>query len=308
MKEIVLETRGLAKRYGRRWVVEDLDLSVRQRDVYGFLGRNGAGKSTTIRMILGLVRPTRGEVLVAGRTIRAGGRRSPWPVGAIIESPVFYDYLSGRTNLELLASLSGGAPASRIGQVLELVGLTDRQRDPVGVYSHGMRQRLGLAQALLPRPELLILDEPLDGLDPNGIRDLRQVMTNVVETEGVTIFLSSHILSEVELTCNRVLVIHQGRRVFEGSTAELIADAGHVRLRTAGPRDPEPVLRGLGFIEAIGRENGAWRLRLPQERVPELNRALVAAEIDVMELTPLRRRLEDIFIGLTEAAGSEGAG
>jgi len=299
MADAILNAENLTKRYGRRRVVDELSFTVHAGEIYGFLGRNGAGKSTTIRMILGLVRPTSGKVHVKGHTVRAGFARRPWPVGAIIESPTFYEYLSARRNLEILSSLSGGVSRKEIDSILQLVGLTERQHDKLGTFSHGMRQRLGLAQALLPRPELLILDEPLDGLDPKGMRDLRDIMLNVSRSEGVTVFLSSHILSEIEMTCDRVLVLHQGRRVFEGTTHELVSDSTNVRLRTDGNVDPAAVLADLPFVQQLERKENQYLLQLPHARVPELNRALVNAGVDVMELTPLKQKLEDVFISLT---------
>ena len=304
MNDAILEVEGLTKRYGTRLAVNNLSFTVRRGDLYGFLGRNGSGKSTTIRMILGLVRPTAGQVRVVGHRIRAGGRKDPWPVGAIIESPIFYDYLSARTNVEMLASLSGGASAQRIDEVIELVGLTDRQHEKVLVYSHGMRQRLGLAQALLPNPDLIILDEPLDGLDPNGIREIRDVMLNLVKDGGVTIFLSSHILSEVEMTCERVVVIHEGKSVYEGRTEDLITDPKKLRLRTADGGNPTELLGSLPYVEASEKIEDGWSVSIERERVPELNRELVGAGFDVLELTPLKVRLEDVFIRLTENVGT----
>lgn len=302
MSDTVLEVTGLTKRYGKRLAVNNLSFQVHPGDLYGFLGRNGAGKSTTIRMILGLVWPTAGDIIVAGRSVSHGRHRHPWPIGAIVESPIFYDYLSGRTNLELLSSLSGGASRARIDEIVELVGLTSRQHEKVSVYSHGMRQRLGLAQTLLPNPELIILDEPLDGLDPNGIRDMRSIMLNVVKERKVTIFLSSHILSEVELTCNRVVVIHEGQRIFEGPTHDLVAGSKKLRLRTANGKDPAELLGRLPFVESCERHETWWVVTLEEEHVPELNRELVWADFDVLELTPMKHRLEDVFIGLTEQA------
>lgn len=301
MSAPVLETELLTKRYRGRIAVNGLSLTVQPGEIYGFLGRNGAGKSTTLRMILGLVWPTSGKILVAGTEVRPGLRRSSWPVGAIVESPVFYDYLTARTNLELLASLSGGAAPARIDEVLELVGLWTRSHDPVGEYSHGMRQRLGLAQALLPNPRLVILDEPLDGLDPNGIRELRQVMLDIVRDRGVTIMYSSHILSEVELTCDRVLVIHEGNRLYEGRTKDLLAGASRLRVRLGDGGDPTPVFERLGFVRDVERGDSGWTVSVDGEKVPELNRALVAAGLDVMELAPTRRSLEDVFLSLTSA-------
>lgn len=305
----ILETELLTKRYRGRLAVNGLSLAVNPGEIYGFLGRNGAGKSTTLRMILGLVWPTSGVIRVQGEAVKPGRRPADWPVGAIVESPIFYDYLPARTNLELLASLSGGAAPARIDAVLDLVGLSARSHDPVGVYSHGMRQRLGLAQALLPNPKLVILDEPLDGLDPNGIRELREVMLNIVQEQGVTIMYSSHILSEVELTCDRLLVIHNGTRLFEGATQELIASTSRVRLKLANGADPSIVLDRLGFIESREHVDSIWNLSLELERVPELNRALVESGMDVLELSPIRRSLEDVFLSLTgEASDDPGEG
>lgn len=303
MGDTVLQVEGLTKRYGERLAVNNLSFTVNRGDVYGFLGRNGAGKSTTIRMILGLVWPTSGRISVAGRSVENGRHRHPWPVGAIVESPIFYDYLSARSNLEMLAALSGGASRQRIDQIVDLVGLTERQHEKVSVFSHGMRQRLGLAQALLPNPELIILDEPLDGLDPNGIRHLRDVMLNVVK-EGVTIFLSSHILSEVEMTCNRVVVIHKGQKLYEGETSALVNDTNRVRLRARGERNPAEIAAALPFVEGCEDAGDGWIVKLDAENIPALNRELVMAQIDVLELTPLKNRLEDVFIGLTEQANN----
>jgi len=299
MSESILQSSNLSKRYGRRSVVNNLSFDVPAGCIYGFLGRNGAGKSTTIRMLLGLVRPTGGEVRVLGRRVRAGFKRDPWPVGAIIESPNFYEYLSARQNLRMLASLSGGADDSRIDGVVDLVGLRERQHDRVAVYSHGMRQRLGLAQALLPNPQLIILDEPLDGLDPKGIRDLRDVMLKVSREQGVTIFLSSHILSEIEMTCDRVLVIHNGKRVFEGLTKELTADSRSVRLRVGDSHPLHSVLSTLPYVDKAEPQADAWLLKMDHAHVPDLTRALVGAGVDVMEVSPLKQRLEDVFIALT---------
>lgn len=279
--------------------MDDLSFSVEPGEIYGFLGRNGAGKSTSIRMILGLVWPTRGSIQVAGYPVRTGRHPHPWPVGSIVESPVFYQHLTARKNLELLSSLSGGASDARIDEVIERVGLSDRCDELVSVYSHGMRQRLGLAQALLPDPELIVLDEPLDGLDPNGIREMRDVMTSVVAEGRVTIVYSSHILSEVELTCDRVLVINEGRKLYEGAISEMDHHAPSVRLRTAPGENPREALSALSYVANLEEDEGTWTMDAGHEKVPELNRALVQADLSVLELSPIKRNLEDIFIELT---------
>lgn len=305
----ILRVQGLTKRYKKRLAVDDLSFSVNPGDLYGFLGRNGAGKSTTIRMIVGLVWPTAGRIQVDGQEVAAGRHPRNWPVGAIVESPAFYDYLTARTNLEMMASLSGGASPSRIDEIVELVGLVERQHEPVSVYSHGMRQRLGLAQALLPHPKLIIMDEPLDGLDPNGIRQMRELMLDIVRERGVTIFLSSHLLSEVELTCNRVVVIHEGRKMFEGPVSDLTSGEKTVRLRCAGGSGPAEALGGLEFVGAAKPEaGGAWSLTMDHDRVPDLTRALVEAGVGVLEITPVKRRLEDVFIDMTEGTSAHAPG
>lgn len=299
MNEPILEIDNLTKRFKGRTAVNGLTLTVRRGDIYGFLGHNGAGKSTTIRMIMGMIWATSGEVRVNGRKVLTGRHQANWPVGAIIESPIFYDYLSGRTNLEMMAALSGGASKKRIDDIVELVRLTDRQHDKVSVYSHGMRQRLGLAQSLLPNPELVILDEPLDGLDPKGIRDLRDVMLVVAREMGITIFLSSHILSEIELTCNMVGVISMGQKLYEGRTADLIGGSNQVRLRTSNGRDPAELLSKLPMVQKFTAADGGFTIQMDHDGVAELNRELVTAGFGVMELTPIKKRLEDVFLALT---------
>lgn len=302
MPDIILEAIGLTKRYGKRLAVDNLDFSVGRGEIYGFLGRNGSGKSTTIRMILGLVWPTAGEVRISGVRVRAGRSQKSWRVGAIVESPQFYEYLSARQNLELLTSLSGGASEFQIDSSLELVGLRHRCDEPVSNFSHGMRQRLGLAQALLPDPELVILDEPLDGLDPPGIRQMRDIMRDVVADGNVSIVYSSHILAEVEMTCDRILMISEGKRIYEGTTGELLTQNAGVRLRTRPEAAPDEILREAPYIESASRDGDRWTLAMDADRVPELNKALVEGGVDVLELAPIKRTLEDVFLTLTSAA------
>src|SRR4030095_8140638 len=231
MSDVALQTEGLTKRFGTRTAVDRLSLRVERGDIYGFLGPNGAGKSTTLRMLLGLVRPTSGVIKFP---LRASGweyLRARSRVGAIIEAPAFYENFSGRRNLQLLASLSGGVQRKRVEQVLEIVGLRDRAPDPVKVYSYGMRQRLGIAQALLPTPELIILDEPTNGLDPQGIQQTRQLIRRLRDEFKLTVLLSSHLLSEVEQLCNRVGVIHEGCLIYEGEAETLVASTSRFKVR-----------------------------------------------------------------------------
>ena len=296
---VVLETRGLTKRYGRRAVVDDLSLAVGRGDICGFLGQNGAGKSTTLRMIAGLVRPTAGEVFVLGHDVARRRSRALRRVGFIIESPAFYENFTGRANLRMLASLSGGATARRIDEVLEIVGLGRRGRDPVRVYSYGMRQRLGIAQALLPDPDLVVLDEPTNGLDPQGIREVRDLVRRLRDEFGLTVLLSSHLLSEVEQLCDRVAIIDQGRLLYQGPTGGLVAAATSVRLTVDRADDACAVLAAEAGLDA--RRDGADSLIVEADgdRAAHVNSLLVSRGIKVSALVPVRETLEDVYLRLT---------
>src|SRR2546422_92457 len=227
----MIDLRDVQKCFGDNVAVEDLSLQVPPGDIYGLLGHNGAGKSTAIGMMLGQVWPTRGEVRICGCDVTAQRRNALQKVGAIFESPAFYDYLSGLTNLVILSSYTAATSRSRIQEVIDWVGLTGREHSKVRTYSHGMRARLALAQALLPQPELLILDEPSDGHDPEGIHEMRQTILRLHRELGLTILLSSHFLNEVEQLCTRIAVLNQGRMVFEGSLAATKQRQQWVRVR-----------------------------------------------------------------------------
>src|SRR5947207_505187 len=227
----VIRLSRVHKAFGERVAVDDLNLHVPHGEIFGLLGHNGAGKSTAIGMMLGQVWPTRGEVLVCGHDVPRQRQHALLKVGAIFETPVFYDYLCGWRNLEILSHYTAPTPKERIQEVIDWVGLTGREKSKVKTYSHGMRARLALAQALLPQPELLILDEPGDGLDPEGIHEMRRMIRQLHGELGLTIFLSSHLLNEVEQLCTRIAVMNQGRKVFEGSLAEAKQAKDWVRLR-----------------------------------------------------------------------------
>ena len=307
-----LEVRGLTKRFGSFVAVEDLSLTVNRGDVYGFLGPNGSGKSTTIRTVLGLVRPTSGEIRLFGRPAADPGGRAG--VAGFVEAPGLYEYLSARDNLRLLAAADRrkkGSPP--IEGVLETVGLTERARDKVKAYSQGMKQRLAIAAALLREPEFLILDEPTNGLDPAGMRDIRALVRRL-SGEGLTIFLSSHLLSEIEQLCNRVAVVSRGRLVAEGTLREVLEGVkGRPRYRLLAD-DPEAarrVLQGSGLevevLEAQGRdEPGEVRLTTGPEGAGPAVRALVEGDVEVRALVPERAGLEDLFLRLTEDGTSAG--
>jgi ABC-2 type transport system ATP-binding protein len=298
-KTDVIRTVNLTKRYRGRVVVNQLSFAVERGDIFGFLGQNGAGKSTTIRMLLGLVRPDSGSAQLLGYDMNRHPTRGLKRVGAIIEAPAFYDSFSGWQNLRMLSALSGGATLARIEAVLELVGLKERATDPVRVYSHGMRQRLGIAQALLPRPECIILDEPADGLDPQGIHEIRMLIPRLRDEEKVTILLSSHLLYEVEQICNRIAIIDRGTLLYKGSVNGLITNVRTIRLRVE-PKEAAFELLSRRPAFSVSRNGDEWLyVKLAEEEIPELNALLVGRGMRVSEIAPQRETLEDAFLRLT---------
>ena len=293
----VLATHHLCKRYRGRTVVDGVSLTVERGDVYGFLGPNGAGKSTTLRMVLDLVRPTSGTVELFSRPPR--DRAVLARIGAIVEAPALYGYLTGRQNLRMLAELSGGAPAARIDEVLTRVDLRDRADDPARIYSHGMKQRLAIAAALLPRPELIILDEPTNGLDPMGIRAMRELIRSLAADDGLTVVLSSHLLVEVEQVCNRAAIIAAGRKRWEGAVPELLAGRDRLRLRARPLARALDVARGLG---ATAHEVEPGLAHVTGVAAAPLVAALAAAAIEVDEVAPETPTLEEVFVSMVGAA------
>ncbi|MBA3804937.1 MAG: ABC transporter ATP-binding protein, partial [Acidobacteria bacterium] len=277
-----------------------LSIEVERGDIYGFLGQNGAGKSTTIRMILGLVRPTRGTVRLLGQDMRRHALRGLCRVGAIIESPAFYDHFTGWQNLRLFAAMSGGASHKRIEETLSIVGLSTRAHEPVRVYSHGMRQRLGIAQSLLPAPEFIILDEPTDGLDPQGIREVRLLIRRLRDELDLTVLLSSHQLYEVEQICNRVAIIDHGRLVYQGTIEKLLTANKTIKL-TVDRLEEAYTLLSADPALAVSR-NGAESLyvQMSDEQIPRVNALLVERGFRVSELSPQRETLEQVFLRLTD--------
>src|SRR5258706_8477704 len=244
----MIELRNLTKQFGGRVAVDELSLVVPPGEIYGLLGHNGAGKSTAIGMMLGQVWPTAGDVRICGHDVTSHRRLALQKVGAIFESPAFYDYLSGRRNLEILSSYTAPTPRKRIEEVIEWVGLTGRDGSKVRTYSHGMRARLALAQALLPQPELLILDEPSDGLDPEGIHEMRETILRLHRELRLTILLSSHFLNEVEQTCTRIAVLNQGRKVFEGPLSATRQRQQWIRLKVGDFPAAVRELRQAGLV------------------------------------------------------------
>jgi len=295
-----VRARGLVKRYKEVLAVDHVDLEVRTGDVYGFLGPNGAGKTTTLRMTLGLIAPTEGAVELFGREPLREGARALEGVAGFVEAPRFYPYLSARKNLELLAALDGTGARERIEEVLQIVELAPRAAHRVRGYSHGMRQRLGIAAALLRRPRLLILDEPATGLDPAGMRDMRLLIRRLAG-EGITVLLSSHQLPEVQELCDRVAIVDSGRVVYEGALSDLRRQGGAgYRLRTSDDAQAARVLAGQPGIERIEAGEGGLGFQAKERAVGELSLALGRAGIGILALTPELATLEDLFFRLTE--------
>jgi ABC-type multidrug transport system ATPase subunit len=295
----VIRTRALTKRYGELRAVDAIDLEVSAGDVYGFLGANGSGKTTTVRMLLGLVLPTSGEATVLGEPMPASRRTVLPRVGALVEGPGAYPHLSGRANLALLdaSGVDGGRRAARrtrIGEVLEEVGLDPDDRRPTRSYSLGMRQRLGLAAALMRRPTLLVLDEPTNGLDPQGIQEIRRLLLRL-NAQGTTIFLSSHLLAEIEQMCTRVGVLDRGRLVLQERLDVLLRPTGLVALRT-----PDAYRCATLLGDAVELVEGE-RLLIRSDDPAGLNAYLVGQGVRVVELGPFRRDLERVVL---EAGGT----
>jgi ABC-type multidrug transport system ATPase subunit len=297
---LAVETHGLSKRYSTGvMAVHDLTLSVKTGEVYGFLGPNGAGKTTTLRMLSGLLHPTSGTAIVAGAA--PGSPPSLARMGAMVETPAFYPYLSGRDNLRVVARYASVSP-SRIDPVLKQVDLTDRARYKFRTYSTGMKQRLGVAAALLKDPDLLILDEPTSGLDPQGTVEMRALIADL-RREGRTVLLSSHLLNEVELTCDRVGVIAKGKLVAEGTVDELRArSGGRTLLVRATPLDQaRRLLESLVKPDQVKVVEDAFVLSIDPSQAASINRRLVADGVDVSELRVSEQSLEAVFLELTES-------
>ena len=291
---------GLTKQYGDITAVDGVDLTVEAGDVFGYLGPNGAGKTTSMRMMLGLIRPTAGEVRLFGRDPQESIEALEGVAG-FVEAPRFYPYMTARKNLDLLAALDGNGAAGRIEEVLDLVELSDRAKDKVGGYSHGMRQRLGIAASLLRQPKLLMLDEPATGLDPAGMRDMRLLIKRLA-SEGITVLLSSHLLAEVEDVCDRVAIIRKGRIAYEGRLADLRREAGlSYTLRTTDDAAAAAVLAECDGIEPDPQADGSLRFHPSDEAaVAELSKRLLESGSAIIEMAPRSATLEELFFDLTE--------
>src|SRR5215216_1340175 len=300
--DTALHTEALTKRFGRRTAVDRLSMLVEWGDIYGFLGPNGAGKSTTLRMLLGLVRPTSGTIKFPVRASTWKYLRARSRIGAIVETPAFYENFSGRRNLQLLASLSGGVQTKRVEEVLEIVDLRDRAKDPVKVYSYGMRQRLGIAQALLPTPELIILDEPTNGLDPQGIQQTRELIRRLRNEFRLTVLLSSHLLTEIEQLCNRVGIIHEGHLLYEGGPEKLVTPIKLYKVRVDDLSGAFDLLTKEPRVTVSRNGASLLRIEADAESISHVNALLVGKGIKVYELSPAQETLEEAFLRLTKLA------
>ena len=291
----MIELKNLSKSFKGKPALCDLSLTVERGEIFGLLGHNGAGKSTTFGIMLGQVFADRGEVFIDGVSVQKERARALSRVGAIFEAPAFYDYLSGWKNLEIFTSYSAIVPRNEMEEAVEIVGLSGRIHDPVRTYSHGMRQRLGLAQALLPTPELVLLDEPTEGLDPEGIHEIRGLIQKLNRERGLTVLFSSHLLSEVEQLCDHVAILNRGRKIFDGRWESLATESTRFRLEVD---DWEKAA-------ALAAQAGAKilpeaKIELPPGRdVAEVVSALVAAGIKVRAVEPQRRSLEQIYLEMT---------
>ena len=303
--EPIISAQDLSKRFKDFQAVDNLSFSIFPGEVYGFLGQNGAGKSTTMRMLLGLIRPTGGRVFIKGSEFNNQCRHLLQHVGAIIEKPDVYGYLSGWDNLRMFAALSDtNISNSRLHEVLELVGLRGREKDKVRAYSQGMKQRLGIAIALVHNPEILILDEPTNGLDPQGIAEMRNLIIHLSKDQGKTVMVSSHLLHEIEQIATRMLIIHKGRRVTEGRVADLLDPKEtlfDVKLRDHSVDDV--VLSSSWASSIVTHQPGAFTFKLHPQKMPELNTWLVNHGAEVMEIRS-GHSLEAYFLSLTNDAAN----
>ncbi len=290
--EIILRTVGLTKRFGAITAVDGLDLEVHRGEVLGFLGPNGAGKSTTVGMILGLIAPTAGRVEYTSVPLQR--------IGAIIESPAFYPYLSGRDNLRALALAAGGVPPNRIDDLLEYVGLADRPKSPYRTYSTGMKQRLGIASTLLADPALVILDEPTNGLDPAGQREIRSLIPQLAR-EGRSVLLASHLLHEVEQVCDRVAILRRGKLLHVGTVSDLLRSGSFLDIQVTEPERAAAIIRALPFVERVSVQDERLSVVVPEERGADISRALSDAGLYVTAMAPRRSSLEEAFLELTDA-------
>lgn len=299
-KEVVLRTRDLGKKFGKRWAVKNLNVQVHRGDVFAFLGPNGAGKSTTIRMILTLLMPSSGSVEIFGEDLHRSRSAVLSRVCGIVEKPDFYLYLSAYKNLEIIGSMTRRVQGWEIMEVLDRVGLASRAHEKVKTFSHGMKQRLGIAQALLTKPELIILDEPTAGLDPQGMKEVRDLIRRLSAESQMTIFLSTHLLSEVEQVATRMAVINRGELIAQGSVSELLdQEPTDYSVQVSTYDAALELIRKLPWVQVLSSQRDRVEVRIEGGRASELNRFLVMNGMDVVSFYP-HRTLEDFFLKITK--------
>jgi ABC-type multidrug transport system ATPase subunit len=298
MSGVILSIKNISKSFGKRKAVDSLSFDIREGEIFGFLGPNGAGKSTAIRSMLSLIKLDEGDIEIFGKSVMKHKNLALQSIGALVERPDFYEYLSAHQNLSLLATMDN-VSNKRIDEVLEIVGLTDRREDKVKAYSQGMKQRLGIAQALLCNPKLLILDEPTNGLDPRGMKEVRDLIRKLSQ-EGITILLSSHILHEVEMVCTTMAIINLGKLIKIGSVHDLLneSDTSITEIKAKPLIKAKKVLESLDYISKIAESDGSFKVRIANKNLKKLTRELVKADIDVSAIIP-RTSLEDYFLSLT---------
>jgi ABC-type multidrug transport system ATPase subunit len=298
-RPVVLSTHGLTKDFKNLRAVDNLEIRVCRGDVFGFLGPNGSGKTTTIRMIFGLIYPTAGYVKVLDHKVPAQRQSALRHLGGFVDDPMFYGNMSARRNLRMLGGMNGRVTEERISEVLETVGLLDRGDSKAGSFSHGMRQRLGIALALIHKPDVIVLDEPTSGLDPQGMKDVRELIRQL-GSEGVTVFLSSHLLHEVELVCNRAVILNRGRVIVQGPVADLHPASHAVKVLTGNQRQAWEIIRAMAPPGGVRQDENYIVVDSGDSFVPEMVRRLVAGNVDVLAVVPaVEQGLEDMFLQLT---------
>ena len=298
-KPVVLSTHGLTKDFKKLRAVDNLSISVCRGDVFGFLGPNGSGKTTTIRMLFGLIYPTSGYAQVLDHKVPSDRQNALRHLGGFVDDPMFYGNMSARRNLRMLGEMNGHVSEERITEVLDMVGLLDRGNSKAGSFSHGMRQRLGIALALIHKPDVIILDEPTSGLDPQGMKDVRELIRQL-GAEGTTVFLSSHLLHEIELVCNRAVILRRGRVIVQGPVSELHPANHAVKVLTANQSKALEVIRPMAAAGNVREDEGYIIVDSGDGFVPEMVRRLVASNVDVLAVVPaFEQGLEDMFLELT---------
>ncbi len=299
-EEILIDVKNVNKSFGKRKVIDNLNLRVCTGDVYGFLGPNGSGKTTTIRMILGLVFPQSGQIHVNGHDIRTNYTDAIRDVGAIVENPSAFLYLSGRQNLQLRANLYKDIPASRIDEVLQIVDLQDRAKDKVRTYSLGMKQRLGIAMALLNNPKIVFLDEPTNGLDPQGMKDTKELIVRLAKENGITFFISSHLLNEVEQICTKVGILMSGKLIKQGSVKELLSSNTDIfEVVTADIELAVSLLKEAAYVKSIQTKNDGIVVEIDKNTFSQLNGLLMTHQVTVTSISQQEKSLEQLFLELT---------